>query len=307
LKNNKKLNEGCLKIFQLLKLLYEDKADYDNVVEIFKDEIEEQTTNNIQVNLNKYINTFKIFGIKIKKEKHKYKLLSSLYSMKFSIEDLKSISILVSSLQKFPEVELTEDIKEFVSSLELRMDNEDKNILNCLNKIFGEDFSFYYADVREQIEQCEQVCKENFVINLTYRKKNKDITCKCSPKEVLYDSKTAYLKVYDSVIKRNLEIPITSILSITKLPQIANPIEMNTTVVYKLKNRLAKTYKVKENEYTNGKDEYGNLIVINKNEVAENLIRRLLRYSYDCEIISPKHFRDEMQRAINEIINQYEE
>lgn len=187
------------------------------------------------------------------------------------------------------------------------MDNEDKNILNCLNKIFGEDFSFYYADVREQIEQCEQVCKENFVINLTYRKKNKDITCKCSPKEVLYDSKTAYLKVYDSVIKRNLEIPITSILSITKLPQIANPIEMNTTVVYKLKNRLAKTYKVKENEYTDGRDEYGNLIVINKNEVAENLIRRLLRYSYDCEVISPKHFRDEMQRAINEIINQYEE
>ena len=307
MKNNKKLNEGCLKIFQLLKLLYEDKADYDNVVEIFKDEIEEQTTNNIQVNLNKYINTLKIFGIKIKKEKQKYKLLSSVYSMKFSIEDLKSISILVSSLQKFPEVELTEDIKEFVSSLELRMDNEDKNILNCLNKIFGEDFSFYYADVREQIEQCEQVCKENFVINLTYRKKNKDITCKCSPKEVLYDSKTAYLKVYDSVIKRNLEIPITSILSITKLPQIANPIEMNTTVVYKLKNRLAKTYKVKENEYTDGRDEYGNLIVINKNEVAENLIRRLLRYSYDCEVISPKHFRDEMQRAINEIINQYEE
>ncbi|MBR6722638.1 hypothetical protein IKL64_04205 [bacterium] len=307
MKNNKKLNEGCLKIFQLLKLLYEDKADYDNVVEIFKDKIEEQTTNNIQVNLNKYINTLKIFGIKIKKEKQKYKLLSSLYSMKFSIEDLKSISILVSSLQKFPEVELTEDIKEFVSSLELRMDNEDKNILNCLNKIFGEDFSFYYADVREQIEQCEQVCKENFVINLTYRKKNKDITCKCSPKEVLYDSKTAYLKVYDSVIKRNLEIPITSILSITKLPQIANPIEMNTTVVYKLKNRLAKTYKVKENEYTDGRDEYGNLIVINKNEVAENLIRRLLRYSYDCEVISPKHFRDEMQRAINEIINQYEE
>ena len=129
MKNNKKLNEGCLKIFQLLKLLYEDKADYDNVVEIFKDEIEEQTTNNIQVNLNKYINTLKISGIKIKKEKHKYKLLSSLYSMKFSIEDLKSISILVSSLQKFPEVELTEDIKEFVSSLELRMDNEDKNIL----------------------------------------------------------------------------------------------------------------------------------------------------------------------------------
>ena len=91
------------------------------------------------------------------------------------------------------------------------------------------------------------------------------------------------------------------------MPNMASPMEMNSTVVYKLKNRLAKTYKVKENEYTDGRDEEGNLIVINKNEVAENLIRRLLRYSYDCEVISPKHFREEMQRVVNEIINQYEE
>ena len=307
MKNNKKLNEGCLKIFQLLKLLYEDKADYNSVIEIFRDEICEQTVNNIQVNLNKYINTLKIFGIKVIKENNKYKLLSSLYAMDFSVEDLKSISILVSSLQNLPEVELTENIKEFVNSLELRMTNEDKNKLNGLNKLFGEDFSFYYADVRDQIELCEQVCKENFIINLTYRKKNKDITCKCSPKEVLYDSKTAYLKVYDSNLKQKLEIPINSILAISKSPQIANSIEMNTTVVYKLKNRLAKTYKVKENEYVDSIDEEGNLIIINKNEAHENLIRRLLRYSYNCEVISPKTFREEIQRAINEIISQYED
>lgn len=50
---NKKLNRGCLKIFQLLKLLYEDNADYDSVVKIFKDETEGQSANTIQVNLNK--------------------------------------------------------------------------------------------------------------------------------------------------------------------------------------------------------------------------------------------------------------
>ena len=307
MKNNKKLNEGCLKIFQFLKLLYEDKADYESVVEIFRDDVNEQSTNNIQVNINKYINTLKIFGIKIKKEKHKYTLLSSLYSMKFSIEDLKSISILTSTLQNFPDADLNENISQFIQSLQWRMTNEDKNKLNAFQNAQTQDFSFYYADVREQIKQCEQVCKENFVINLTYQKKQKEIICKCIPKEVLYDSKTAYLKVYDSNLKQNLEIPINCILSIVKMPNMASPMEMNSTVVYKLKNRLAKTYKVKENEYTDGRDEEGNLIVINKNEVAENLIRRLLRYSYDCEVISPKHFREEMQRVVSEIINQYEE
>lgn len=307
MKNTKKLNEGCLKIFHFLKLLYEDKADYENVVKIFRDEINEQSANNIQVHLNKYINTLRIFGIKVKKEKHKYTLLNSLYSMEFTIEDLKSISILTSTLQNFPNEDLNENISNLIKALQWRMTNEHKNKLNSLMKIKTQDFSFYYTNVREQIKQCEQVCKENFVINLTYRKKQKDLTCKCIPKEVLYDSKTAYLKVYDSKLKRNLEIPINSILSIVKMPNLANPMEMRTTVVYKLKNRLAKTYKVKENEYTNGTDEEGNLIIVNKDEVPENLIRRLLRYSYDCEVVSPKSFREEMQRVINEMISQYEE
>ena len=77
-KTSLKLNDGCLKIFRLLNLLYEDKADYNSVVEIFKDDLNEQSTNNIQVVLNKYMNALKVFGIKLKKVKNKYKLQSSL-------------------------------------------------------------------------------------------------------------------------------------------------------------------------------------------------------------------------------------
>ena len=76
MKSSKKLNEGCIKIFKLLTLLYEDKAEYNDVVEIFMDESYDQTPNNLQVNINKYFNTLKIFGIKVKKKKNKYKLLS---------------------------------------------------------------------------------------------------------------------------------------------------------------------------------------------------------------------------------------
>ena len=71
MRNNKKLNDGCLKIFEFLKLLYNDEAEYSKVLEIFQDEIKETTTNNIQVTLNKYINTLRVFGLKIKKENGK--------------------------------------------------------------------------------------------------------------------------------------------------------------------------------------------------------------------------------------------
>lgn len=307
MKNNKKLNEGCIKIFRLLELLYQDKADYESVKNVFKDANEKPSKNTLQVNMNKYINTLKIFGIKIKKEKNKYKLLSSLYSMKFTTEDIKAISLLIASMKNFPEVELTQDVNEFIQSLEARMNNDDRNKLNSFSKNSHPDNSFYYTDLREQIQQCEQVCNKNYTINVVYTKLNKEYSCKCTPKEVLYNSKGVFLRVYDTGKHHHLEIPINRILAITELPQVASPIELKPTVVYKLKNRLAKTYKVKENEHTDGYDEEGNLTVINKDGVLDNLIPRLLRYSYDCEIVSPKYLREEMKRIINETISQYEE
>ncbi len=301
--NNTKLNDGCIKIFKLLILLYEDKADYNSVVEIFKDDLSEQSTNNIQVVLNKYINTLKVFGIKIKKYKNKYTLQSSLYSMGYNIDDLKSISILINSTKNFPDTKITQDLNEFINSLTLRMNNEDKNKLNKLNKNY--DFSFYYSNLRDQIEQCEQICKEKFIINVLYQKNNKEVKCKCTPKEILYDTRNVYLRVYDSVSNANIDIPISNILQISKLPQLAKSSLVTTTVVYKLKNRFAKTYKLKENEYSDGYDKNGYLTVINKNEPFDTLLKRLMRYTYNCEIISPKYLRDQMINLINETLDNY--
>jgi len=303
--DNKKLNDGCLKIFAFLKLLYEDKAYYNDVIDIFKDEAEEQSTNLIQVNLNKYINTLKIFGIKMKKENGKFKLLSSLYSMNFTLDDLKSISILSSSIKNHPDEDIKKEISEVLRNIEFRMNSEDKNTLNIIQSNSPYDFSFYYADIRDQIKQCQQLCKENFLINLTYIQSGEEIRSICTPKEVLYDSKTAYLRVYDSKLKQHLEIPMENIISIEKMPQIANNIEMSQTVVYKLKGKLAKTYKVKENEYSNGTDDEGNLIIVNKNEPFNNLIKRLMRYTYSCEVVSPKTVREMMIEAINKTIKNY--
>lgn len=302
-KNNTKLNDGCIKIFKLLLLLYEDKADYDSVIEIFKDDLSEQSTNNIQVILNKYINTLRVFGIKIKKENNKYSLQSSLYSMNYNLEDLKSISLLINSIKSFPDQEITHDVNEFITNLTLRMNNSDKNKLNKINKNY--DFSFYYSNLREQIEQCEQICKDKFIINVLYLKNNKEIKCKCTPKEVIYDTRNAYLQVYDSSTNQNIDIPISNILQITALPQVAKSASVTTTVVYKVKNRLAKTYKLKENEYSDGYDNNGNLIVINKNEPFDNLLKRLMRYSFNCEIISPKYLREQMISMIDETIKNY--
>lgn len=301
---SKKLNDGCLKIFLFLKLLYADEAYYDKVLEIFKDEIKDMTTNYHQVCLNKYINTLKVFGIKIKKEKLKYTLVNSVYNMDISPSDLKSLGILANSLSGFSD-KLQNGAKGFLKEIEFRLNNKDKNTLNSLYGNSEYDFSFYYSNLREQIAECERICSENYMINLVYLKNNKEKNCKCTPKEVIYDCKDAYLLVHDTMKHVNLEVPVSSILSIMKLPQMSGSVEFNTTVVFKLKNRLAKIYRLKEGETSKGLNDNGELIVVNNKECRDKLMHRLLRYTYNCEVVSPKDFRDEMIKLLGETLDNY--
>lgn len=307
--NGKKINVGCIKIFQFLQLLYEDEAEYSRVVEIFKDEISSKNasnSNNIQVVINKYVNALKIFGIKIVKEKNKYKLLSSLYSMKLSSDDIKSISILMTSTENFPDKKSGNSVKEFLNKIELRMNNEDKNTLNSLIKNSNYDFSFYYTDFREQINKCLELAEYGRIVNLVYLSKKKEKKIKCRVKEVIFESKTAYLLVYDMVARENVRIALPHIYSIDDSP--ASSIDVNeptTTVVFRLKGRLAKTYHYRNGEkVTQDGDE---IVVVTRDEPIDLLLSRLMRYSTSCEIVSPKFIRARMLAMINDTLSNYEQ
>lgn len=300
------MNDGCIKIFKLIKLLYEDKADYQSVIDIFIDDFnEDQTTNNIQVVLNKYLNTLKVFGLNVVKENNKFILKNGLYSIPFSNDDLISIGILTKLSENFPDKDISQNIRKLLQELNFRMDESHKNKLKNISKNYN--FSFFYSNLEEKIDYCKQICKENFVAVIIYLKNNEEVKCKCTPKEIIYEPEGVFLKVYDPISHENINIPITNILTISKQPQIANSTELTTTVVYKLKNRLAKTYKIKENEYSDGYDKDGNLTIINKNEPFNILLKRLMRYSFNCEIISPKHLRIKMLEQINKTLEQYKD
>ena len=294
-----------MKIFKMLNLLYNDAAYYEDVVSIFKDEINEQSLNNLQVVLNKYLNTLKIFGVKVYKENNKFKLDSSLYSLEYSIDDLKSISILLNSIKNFPDNDVVTSLSTFIQNLILRMNSNDRITLDNLKGDY--DFTFYHSDLRKQIEECKKACKENHILNIVYKKNKKEIKLRCIPKDILYDSKTAYFQVVDTSKNEKTDIPLPSILSMVISPLVASKHDASATVVFKLKNRLAKTYKVKENEYAKGYDDNGNLVVINKGEDSDKLLSRLMRYSYNCEIISPKTLRNKMISLINKTLENYGE
>mgnify|MGYP007113980078 CR=1 FL=1 len=158
-KDSQKLNDGCIKIFKLLELLYQDKADYQSVINIFIDDFnEDQTTNNIQVVLNKYLNTLKVFGLNVVKENNKFILKNGLYSIPFTQDDLKTIGILTKLSQNFPDKELSQNLQKLLQELDFRMNENDKNELKNISKNYN--FSFYYQILKIKLTIANKSAKK---------------------------------------------------------------------------------------------------------------------------------------------------
>lgn len=306
---NSKINNGCVNIFKLLTLLYQDEADYDKVVSIFKSDINEEEhldekkfNNLIQVILNKHINAFKVFGVKIHKKNHKYILDSSLYSIDYTLQDLKALSLILGASDQINDTNITSNISSLKKNLLMRMSSDNKNKLDAFYT--ENDFSFFYTDLKWQIDKCRKYAREGALLDIVYLRRTKERRCKCQAKEVLYDVKTTYLKVYDINKNEYIEIALPNILSIEVMPNITPSYTATKTVVFKLKGRLAKTYKLKNNEKLskNDKDE---LVIVNNNEPIDKLLSRLMRYSDLCEILTPKYLRQEMASLIDETLALY--
>lgn len=290
-------------MFRFLTLLYEDKAYYKDVVEIYKNDIDEKANNTIQVIINKAINALKVFGIKIVKTKNQYHLDSSLYSLNYDLNDLKSISILLNASENFPDKKSKENISRLLKELELRMDNNSKNILSSITTNY--DFSFFYKDLKKQIDDCKYLCKSEKAFDIKYLLKGKEISTQGFAKDIIFDSKNAYLQMFDTNSKVTIDIPLTNILTIIEHHSENNKPENPVTITFEISGRLAKIYELKENESLLEKRN-GNLIIINKGEPLEKLFSRIMRYSECCRILRPTYIKNQMEDLINETIAQYE-
>jgi len=75
------------------------------------------------------------------------------------------------------------------------------------------------------------------------------------------------------------------------------------SVTFKLTGRLARAYKLKEGEniieYDLKKKKY--IIVSNKTQDKDLLLRRLIRYFGSCEILYPKAMKEKMLTLVEEM------
>lgn len=301
-----KYNEACIKIFEFISMLYDGDVEFTKVIEHFSDG-KYDGTSNTHVTLNKYLNTLKIFGIKVKKIKSKYKMFSSPYKLPLEMDDIKSIKLLKNAAEYLPDGKCKNDFQSFIHALELRFDENAFNVLQMLdmNPELSPDFANKKFD--EQIKKCEKYCLDKQKLEISYINPNGEVVnVLCIPLEQVYEKRRVWLKAMGNNGHRVYEIPIDSIISVHQLPVISQKqYPHSATIVYRIKGRLAKNYKIRTTERIDRLEADGSKIVVNKDEDLDILLRRLMRYGTQCEIVSPKFFREEMVELINKTLSNY--
>ena len=305
-KLNEKYNTSCVKLFEFIEMLYKGDVEFKTVIEHFS-EGKYDGTSNTHVTLNKYLNAMKIFGLKVQKINHKYNISTPLYSINFNVEDIQSFNKLKKAATMLPDGKVKNDFKAFVKAIEVRFDEKTRDASDSMKSNVVLDLDFSHAIILDQIKMCEKYCQDKLKLEIVFYKgiSRKEYNLLCSPVEVLYVKKTICLKVIGNNGGRVYQIPLDDIKSIKQLPVSSSNVTLPTTVVYKIKNRLALNYKLRDCERLDGIESDGTKIIVNKGEDFSLLIRRLMKYGVNCELISPKYLRDEMLELINKTLSKY--
>ena len=304
-KIGEKYNEACIKIFKMLCMLSKGPTEYKDIIEIFTDDTSSDSA--VPVQLNKYLNTLKIFGLNITKNKSTYRLQNSLFTLDLNEEDLKILQLLKSSGEILVNSRQKEAFENLMENIETRLSNISKDILKNTSDEDNIKRSEYFLKYRDLISKCETYCYENQKLEVSFLHENKEYKVICNPREITYINTKAYLSVFNHLSRQIFNVPVDEILSIKQMPLISKGKEISLTVVYKIRNNLAKAYRLKEWESCDGKyDEDGWLTIINHNEDFDVLTKRLMRYDYNCKVISPKSFKERMIKTIDETLKNYE-
>ena len=293
-----KFNFSSLLMFKFLRLLGTGKASYEDVLTLFQEQSKKEgEKGTAQVLLNKYLNTLHIFGIYVNKNSGYYYMHCSPYKIELTEDDKKALELFRGAAAILPEGKDKERLEEFFRILGKHYD---ENTYPGLT-------DFYGKETGEQIKVCEEYCNKQNKLSITRVNKQHELEeiTSCAPVQVkYYKTKTCFcVRCGEKVI----EVPLKDIKRIEELPIPVGLTPPKTSVVFKIKGRLRRNYRLKRNEILRGIDDEGNLVIVNSGEDLDALFGRLLRYGACCEISAPKHLRSRMIEMITQAVEQYEE
>lgn len=304
MKTSKKTGDACIRVLETLKVLYKDNASIQDIINHFEKIDPKNRTYTNEVIL-KYINTLKVFGFRFIKAKDKYVLLNFPNQFNFDNEELKALYLIENSAKLLPEERLKEEINKFLHELEKRFSDNTRLLSHKMTKPDFR-FKFDYGKYLNQIKEYEKYCSDRQRIKIIYKNKyGIQTSVMVEPNDIKYIENDVFLSVYNPISAQIQDINFNSIIKIEQLPLRSNPKSMFSSVTFQLKDNLAKSYKLKEGEKLLQINSDGSTVILNQQEDQTLLLKRLMRYGENCEVISPKSLREEMRQLIKETLKNY--
>lgn len=297
-----KISQAAFRMLNILKALATKPLSTQEMLKYIEKTSDEVYRKEI---ILKYINTIKLLNIDITKTNNKYHLNKSLSGINFDKQDLSIIKFLSKYSNQINHGNLKNNIE---IALQIIEQNFSKNTIELSKK---HNIRAYLPQkpliIKDKhIEEFEKLCEEGLKVKILYKEESTqtEINYLIAPLEIIYKKGIAILIAYN--IKENCykEFFIENIIEFEQTPQklTLNP---TTSILFKLKGRLANSYMLKEGETILEQDD-NFLIVSNKNEDKDLILKRLLRYFNQCEILYPKSYRQKLLNIITEMEKLYE-
>ena len=277
-----KLNTASLNVLYALMALLEKPLAMKDLVRAFS---RFSPCNNFVI--SKYINTCRFCKFDIIKLSGKYVLRKLPIKIQFT-EDEENLIV-----NELPKKAAKSNSQEIISAM--------SDFLFKLSRL-----SFFEASVDYKIFEnplikvFDEALYSELMIEITTKDKKTFI---CTPVEVKYIKDKIMFSIFNNDEIR--DIIIDNIISIQKTSRkIATGI-IPHTVTFKLMKDLAKRYSLRPHERIINIESDGSIVISNRSEDKEQLLRRLMRYDEKCEIIAPKILREEFKNKIDKIFENY--
>jgi hypothetical protein len=258
---SEKINNASLKVFKTLLSLYGCNLTMEELIDVL-DKTGDGPYNNFVV--SKYINTCKSCSVDIQKFDGKYSLVNFPFGEKYTEK----------------ESELLCDFVNIIKSLEI--DDNDEYIEKLLLKLhlpyFKGGNGLKSSENYRLIRLFDKACVSETDINILFT----DRTTKTySPVQIHYQDEKIYFKVKSGSQEELIEPE--NVLEIEPLDKSARHGKSQPEVVeFILKGKLAKRYQPRENEIISLFKRNGDIVITNKYEDKDALLRRLMRYDSLC-------------------------
>ncbi len=313
MKKKGKISSTAYRVLLLMSLLNQDDFNIDELIEMFSQNpnISRSFTNEV---ILKYINTLKLAGFELAKynssNNFKYTITKSPFKLSLSKDDLKTIVLLENYVATIYQEKIKKKFQHVIKNVVKYLDEDEIETLikersSDHDEFFNKD---QYTRYQETIKIYEKYCIEEQQVAITYKtpidEEIKQVVVE--PKFVKYSNSNVYLCGFNTYVGEKQLIQIDYINDIKQLPQKSRHGGILPSVVFCLKGRLAKGYRVHDDEkIIDATIDREHITISSSYDDKKLLFQRLLRYGENCEILYPKNIKEEFFEHIKMTLANY--